>query len=205
MQPWLLSAAALAVDLPLSTQGCESLEQLGELRFTFNVESSGALKVSRAWIYRPKTREVVRTIEDDSISFTFGAPEGDEQTQADAQFINDSFWLMPQCHLSWASDATVTDRGTAPLPIGEGEAHKVTVRYAADGGGYTPGDAYDLFVQDDRIVAWIYRRRAEDKPTMITTFTDYVPAGPLSVATEHVSEDGEFRLFFTDVAASPSP
>lgn len=203
MQPWLIFSAALAADLPLSTQGCEALDQLDELRFTFNVESSGALKVSRGWLYRPRTREVVRTVEETTTTFTFGAPEGDTQTQADAQFINDSFWLMPQCHFAWASDATVTDQGSAVLPIGEGEANKITVRYASDGGGYTPGDAYDLFVQDQKIVAWIYRRGAATEPTLITTFTDYVSAGPLSVATEHLSEDGEFRLFFTDVSASP--
>ncbi len=203
MQVWLFSSAVLAVDLPVAPQGCEALSQLGELQFTFNVSSSGVHKVSRGWVYRPATREVVRTLDEETTTFTFGAPEGEEQTQADAQFINDSFWLMPWCHFGWAEDATVTDQGTGPLPIGEGEARKITVRYAAEGGGYTPGDAYDLFVVDDKLVAWVYRRGASDEPTMSTTFTDYVSAGPLSIATEHLSADGEFRLFFTDVVARP--
>ncbi|MBX2799634.1 MAG: hypothetical protein KTR31_18295 [Myxococcales bacterium] len=202
MHALLVASAAVAADLPFPTTGCSSLDGMGELRFTFNVQSQGEVKVRRAWRFTPSTRQVVRTVDGAELAFTFGAPVNEEQTQADAQFINDSFWLMPQCHMAWASDLNVIEQGDASIPVGEGTARKVTVRYSASGGGYTPGDAYDLFLgPDGRMVAWTYRRKAGSDPTLSTTFANYVPMGSMHVATEHVSADGEFRVFFTEVSA----
>jgi hypothetical protein len=125
-----------------------------------------------------------------------------EARDADKAFINDSFWLSPPLHLSWAGDdVKVTDAGTAPLPVGEGTGRKVTVSYPATGGGYTPGDAYDLFLNDKGlIVAWNYRKGGAPEPTMSTSFADHQQFGPLTIALDHRSPDGKFRLWFTDVS-----
>lgn len=209
MNAWILLGTALAGDLPFSTTGCDQLLQLQELRFTFHVEASGELKLTRAWVYHPKTGEVTRTLDGESMTFVFGSPQGEKETEADAHFINDSFWLFPSCHIAWATDATVSEpvQSTLPVaPVGEapGRGPMVSVQYDPDGGGYTPGDAFDLYLGNQgEIVAWAYRREGKQPPLLSTTFTDYVQAGPIRVATEHRSADQEFRLFFTDIAAIP--
>ena len=201
----LLSGLALGADLPFSTAGCDQLSTLSELRFTFNVEVSGEHKTERRWEYHPRSSKVVRTVDGESMTFTFGSPKGEAETEADAQFVNDSFWLLPSCHMAWAKDIVISPvgEGTIPVaPVGEapGRARMVTVTYPEDGGGYTPGDAYDLYLgANGEIVAWSYRRKAAAEPTLSTTFDDYVSAGPLRIATEHASSDRDFRLFFTDV------
>ncbi|MEN0065130.1 MAG: hypothetical protein AAGA48_23505 [Myxococcota bacterium] len=200
----LLSTSSFAADLPLSIEGCEILSTYEEVRFTFHVETEGELKVSREWLISPKTNQVTRTVSGESITFTRGAPTNEAQTRADAQFINDSFWLYPQCHVGWATDIEVTEHGTTAMPFGEGAALKTTVRYPAVGGGYTPGDAYDLFHNaQGEIVAWHYRRRNADEPSLTVAFNTPERLGPLKVATNHPTEDGAFRVYFTDLSATP--
>jgi hypothetical protein len=190
--------------------GTDRISELAELRFTFNVERDGELKASRAWTWHPADNTVTRTMAGESLTFVFGAPKDDAERKADAQFVNDSFWLAPQMHLRWAGpDLTVTDAGEGPIPdgvrpsgAGEGTARKIVMQYAPTGGGYTPGDAYDLFLDPNgRIVAWNYREGGAPEPSMTTSFDGYVEVGPLTLATEHRSPDGKLRLFFTDLAA----
>ncbi|MEO0603498.1 MAG: hypothetical protein AAF211_18815, partial [Myxococcota bacterium] len=122
----------------------------------------------------------------------------------DAQFINDTFWLWPQCHLGWASDLDVVEHGATSMPFGQGAALRTTVRYPAVGGGYRPGDAYDLFHNaQGRIVAWHYRRLNAKEPTLTVRFSTPVELGPLTVQTDHVTEDEGFRVYFTDLSATP--
>ena len=48
--------------------------------------------------------------------------------------------------------AAVEDAGTSKLPLGEGSAEKIVVKYASDG-GYSPGDTWELYVgTDGRII-----------------------------------------------------
>ena len=132
----------------------------------------------------------------------------------DAHFVNDSFWLLLPLHLKWAGrDVTITDHGLkarqrpgtrmndAGQTIDAGidlERH-VTVAYASSGGGYTPGDRYELYLDmNDRIVRWDFHRGGATEPTLTTTWTGYQRFGPLLVPPERRGA-GDFRLFFTDV------
>jgi hypothetical protein len=88
-------------------------------------------------------------------------------------------------------------------PMGKGKARKVTVTYPKTGGGYTPGDSYDLFIgADHRVVAWNFHRGGDPKPTLTVTWADYKMAGPILIACDHrgTLQDKPFRLFFTGVA-----
>lgn len=181
--------------------GVDRLAQVLELKFTFNVARDGKVVASRAWKWEPAKQRVTRTIGDQSHTYTRDKM-ADADIPVDRQFINDSFWLSPALHLSWAGEGVaVEDKGEVDLPIGEGKAHLLTMTYPAKG-GYTPGDAYDLYLGDnDLIVAWNYRAGNNSKPSMTTTFEDYISAGPLQIAREHRTHDGGFRLFFTEVTA----
>ncbi|MEQ1503796.1 MAG: hypothetical protein ABMB14_16265 [Myxococcota bacterium] len=214
---WFIVAAAHADDgakARVAPLGVDRLAEVGALSFTFNVEKDGQLKASRSWTWHPVDGTVTRKLGDEVTTFVFGKPSGEVEQKADAQFVNDTFWLAPQLHLRWAGpDLTVTDGGDVPPPLavpgGAATTHLVTMQYAPTGGGYTPGDAYDLYLDPSgKIVAWNYREGGAAAPTMTTTFDGYVAVGPLTLATEHRSADGAFRLYFTELSVSsagPTP
>jgi hypothetical protein len=98
---------------------------------------------------------------------------------------------------------TAEDKGMTTAPMGKGKARMVTVTYPKTGGGYTPGDSYDLFVgADNRVVVWNYHNGGAPKPALTVTWADYKMAGPVSIAEDHRGTAGgkPFRLFFSDVA-----
>jgi len=78
------------------------------------------------------------------------------------------------------------------------------VKYPSEGGGYTPGDTWELYLDaDKRVEQMLYRRGGPKKPSVVTvTWTDYKKAGPLLIATDHRgTADGQpLRIFFSDVA-----
>ena len=211
----LVSAASGAeIDL-LAPLGTEQWERVERLTFAFNVERDGVLKSRRLWTWQPAEGTVTLAVEGDSpLSFRFGHPTNEQERKADARFVNDSFWLLPHLHARWAGrDLTVVDGGTTVGPLGVGTARLVTLRYAADGGGYSPGDAYDLFLDaNGRMVAWHFREGGRAEPSLTTTFEGWRQVGPLWMATEHRDADaiepgppGGFRLFFTDLAVEMRP
>ena len=59
-------------------------------------------------------------------------------------FINDNYTLLFPLKAYWDSSPAVIDAGTYNLPVGSGSAELVAVKYPAEGGGYTPGDTWEL-------------------------------------------------------------
>ena len=110
---------------------------------------------------------------------------------------------------SWAqmfvywSGADVQDMGMQKLPLGEGSAKQVVVKYPSEG-GYTPGDTWELYVgSDDRVEEFIYHGGEPTKPSVvIATWTDYKKAGPLLISMDRRgTADGQpLRVFFSDVS-----
>ena len=75
----------------------------------------------------------------------------------------------------------------------------ITLTYP-DQGGYTPGDAYDIFYNDDFMIEeWVFRRGNAQEPTMATTFENYKDYNGIKIATDHKMADGNWNLNFTDV------
>jgi len=119
--------------------------------------------------------------------------------KVDAWFINDNYWLLFPFHIAWDSDITLEDIGRQKLPLGGGQAKCVVITFPASG-GYTPGDVYEIYLNDDsRLLQWVYRRGGSEQPTRVTTWENYRPAGPLVLALDHQAGDDSFRLWFTGV------
>jgi hypothetical protein len=67
-------------------------------------------------------------------------------------------------------------------------------------GGYTPGDVYELYLDDRfRLTQWVYRRGGSEKPSRITTWEDHRRVDALTFSLNHQGEDQNFRVWFTNV------
>ncbi|MFL5440622.1 MAG: hypothetical protein ACJ79W_15795 [Myxococcales bacterium] len=192
------------------TYGFDSFGQIDAIRYTFNIDF-GAFKLSRSWIWEPKTDRITYDGKDKSgkpvkISYSrsqLATQDAFVKEQVDPGFFNDQYWLLFPFHVLWDTSATVQDAGKQKLPLGKGSAQKVAVKYPSSG-GYLPGDTWELFVgKDGRIQALHFIRGGDTKPTALSTnWADHKKAGPLLVALDHRGTcDGQpCRIFFSDVA-----
>ena len=183
--------------------GSESFHQIEVIEYTFNVQI-GDKHIKRSWIWWPQVEQVEFKGGADQESTLYnrlelGHDPPQDVKQVDAWFINDNYWLLFPIHLAWDQQATVEDTGHRDLPMGQGTAKCVVVSYPKTG-GYTAGDVYELFVDENHMLTqWVYRRGGSATPTRITTWEEHRKLGPLTVSLDHYGDNGKFRVWFTDV------
>jgi hypothetical protein len=201
------------VDQLAKTYGLDSYGQLDAVRYTFNLELP-ALKVSlsRTWTWEPKTGQVTYEAKDKDgkpVKVTYNRSQlnnapANVKDEIEPGFVNDNYWFFFPFHVYWDTSAVVTVKEKQKLPIGQGTATLVSVKYPAEVGGYTPGDTWDLYVgKDGRVVQFIYHRGGPKKPSNVTTtWAGYKKAGPLLVSTDHrgTADAKPARIFFSNVA-----
>jgi hypothetical protein len=191
------------------TYGLDSFGQIEAIRYTFNAQASG-LDVARSWIWEPKTDQITyegkdksgKPVKDTYLRSQIGSQSADVKETIDPSFWNDNYWLILPFHVAWDTNATVEDAGMQKLPLGNGSAEKVVVKYPSDG-GYSPGDTWELYIgPDGRIEEMAYHGGGPAKPVVIATWADYKKAGPLLVSLEHrgTRNGGPLHLFFSNVA-----
>jgi hypothetical protein len=191
------------------TYGLDSWGQIDAIRYTFNIP---AFKVSRTWTWEPKADRVTYEGKDKAgnpVKVTYvrsqlSSQPANVKDEIDHGFVNDQYWLVFPFHVVWDSGANVEDKGMHKLPNGKGTARQVVVKYPSEGGGYTPGDTWELFVgKDNRVEYMVYHRGGPVKPSLVSvTWADYKKAGPLLVSTDHRgTADGKpVQVFFSNVA-----
>jgi hypothetical protein len=183
--------------------GFQYFSNVEKIQYTFNVKK-GEKQVTRFWIWEPHLDRVTYKGMDYQEAITYSRneiirTESNKLKKIDAWFINDNYWLLFPYHVAWDTNAKVKDTGRKRLPMGHGEAKCVVVTYPKSG-GYTPGDVYDLYVDDQyRLTQWVYRRGGSEKPTRISTWDDHRNVGPLTLSLNHQGEDKNFRVWFTNV------
>jgi len=194
------------------TYGLDSFGQVEAIRYTWNGEIPGLFKVAHAWEWEPKTNKVSYEGKDKDgkpVKVTYMRSELSSQPDAvknevDPAFSNDNYWLLFPFHAYWDTSATMTDQGMHKLPIGNGSAELVAVKYPAAVGGYTPGDTWELYVgKDKRVEQFAYHRGGPRKPSLvIATWAGYKKAGPLLISTEHRgTADGKpLHIFLSNVS-----
>jgi hypothetical protein len=192
------------------TYGLDSFGQIEGIRYTFNLDFPG-VKLARAWEWEPKTGKVSYEGKDKDgkpvkVSYMrseLGSQSDAVKNEVDPGFINDNYWFLFPFHAYWDSSATVTDQGMHKLPVGNGSAELVAVKYPAEG-GYTPGDTWELYVgKDNRVEQLVYHRGGPKKPSVvIATWAGYKKAGPLLISTEHRgTADGKpLHIFLSNVS-----
>jgi hypothetical protein len=196
------------------TYGLDSFGQIDAIRYTFNVEFPG-VNLSRSWIWEPKTGQVSyegKDKEGKPVKVTYQRSQLNSQTDAvkneiDPGFVNDQYWLIFPFHAYWDTGADVQDKGAQQLPLGNGSAQLISVKYPSNI-GYTPGDTWDLYLgKDNRVEQFVYTRGGPKKPSVVkATWEGYKKAGPLLISTDHrgTADGGPLHLFFSDVAVKLS-
>jgi hypothetical protein len=190
--------------------GLDSFGQIEGIRYTFNADL-GKVKVSRSWVWEPKTGQISYEGKDKAgkpVKVTYlrsqlSSQDAMVKDEIDPAFFNDQYWLLFPLHLSWDSSAEVQETGKQKLPMGKGPATRVVVKYPSEG-GYTPGDTWEIFVgADNRIEEFVFHRGGSKKPTVVVaSWGDYKMAGPLLVSLDRrgTGDGNPLRVSFSDVS-----
>ncbi len=192
----------------VESHGIDRWDKVETLRFTFHVQRPKS-ELKRVWTWSPKTN-VVKLMYDPKpdetkvVEYDRDELDGDtprEIRKIDRWFINDSFWLLLPLHLQWSQDVKLTDGPMRLAPMGRVIAREITVTYPEQGGGYTPGDVYKLYVDDQwRIHQWAFHRAGADKPSLTCIWVQDIQAGPLTLCSYYGNPDTKFKLYMTNVS-----
>lgn len=179
--------------------GFENWKKIKQIQFKFNVERGGKVSSGRTWNWRPKTNDVLFMSATDTLAYNRGTLDSISK-RTNGGFVNDKFWLLAPFNLIWDKNSyTYTHEAKTEAPISKKTMQRLTVVYANEG-GYTPGDAYDYYFEDDYILKeWVFRKSNAEKPSLTTTWENYAEYDGLKIALDHKNADGTFRLFFDGV------
>jgi hypothetical protein len=205
---WAQTRAPVAEQIA-KVYGLDSFGQIDAIRYTFSIQLPG-LDLSRSWVWQPKTDQISYEGKDKEgkpvkVTYVETKLTGESaivKDEIEPAFVNDNFWLILPFHIHWDSSADIEDMGVQKLPLGNGSAKRVAVRYPS--GGYSPGDTWELYVgPDNRVEELVFHRGGSMKPSLvIVSWEDYKKAGPLLISTDHRgTADGKpLRVSFSNVS-----
>ncbi len=184
--------------------GVDGFASIKSISYTFHADLGDKAFV-RSWTWLPESNTVTlhgRTSEED-VRYQRAKMDSDPSgslAETDKQFVNDLYWLIFPIQVAW-------DPGVSVEPLPEDAAAVVPDAFAGlrvrfpDGVGYTPGDVYDLFYdQDHRITNWVFRKGGGADPTMVSEWKEYETFGPLSISLNRPAPDQSVRIWFENVA-----
>ncbi|MBB6680737.1 hypothetical protein H4O20_04710 [Aequorivita sp. 609] len=181
-----------------NASGYKNWKDISEIAFTFNV-NRGDNHFYRAWTWNPKSGDVTMTSANDTISYNRSQLDS-LNFETDAAFINDKYWLLTPFQLKWDENITISEKKNIVAPISKDTLNQITIVYGSEG-GYTPGDAYDFFYDEDfKIREWNYRKGNADTPSLSTTWEDYENFNGIEIAKTYKDSTGGFKLYFTDIS-----
>ncbi len=177
--------------------GIDKFNNIKKLHYTFNV-ARDSLLVSRSWIWNKESGEITMINNEDTVTY-FQADITEDLKKVDHRFINDKYWLLFPFQLVWDSNMTYENFGSQTAPVSGKQLTKLTIQYGAEG-GYTPGDAYDLYLDENWIIReWEFRRSGKEPPGSAITWEGYTDISGIKVATNHLRKEGNFRLYFSNI------
>ncbi len=186
------------LEIIANANGFQNWKNVTEIKFTFNVDRD-TTHFERDWTWKPKTNDITASSAEGTIDYNWASMDS-IANKTNAGFINDKYWLLAPYQLIWDADnVTYVHNKNAEAPMSKKSMQKLTIVYGGDG-GYTPGDAYDFYFEDDFIIQeWAFRRSNQIEPSMITSFEDYKMINGLNIATMHKMPDSDFKLYFTSL------
>ncbi|MDB5105936.1 MAG: selenophosphate synthetase [Fibrobacteres bacterium] len=191
----LMAAAghsATLVDTVLAKYGMDAFKNAKEIRFTFHAKVAG-MGPSHTWSWKPKADSV--TSVDKGISYSRKSMN-EKEKKIDKGFVNDMYWLTFPLHLGMDKGIEIKiDSALTPSPKKKEPLRRIAVAYVQEA-GYTPNDAYELFVAPDGLIKeWVYHRKGS-KRGAAWTWEDNAVIGGILFSREH---KGIVRIHFTDI------
>jgi hypothetical protein len=178
--------------------GIDNFDDLEQLQYTFNVSRHDTLLVARTWVWQRGSGNIIMIKNQDTVNYQL-ANITEDLKKVDHSFINDKYWLLFPFHLVWDSNVTHTNMGRQTAPLSGKQLTRLTVQYGEEG-GYTPGDAYDLYLDDNWVIReWVFRKSASSSPGSAISWENYADFSGLKIATNHYNSDTGIRIYFTDV------
>ena len=178
--------------------GFSNWKNVNKIEFTFNVDR-GENHFERRWEWQPKENYVVSAINKDSIYRYTRAKMDSTSITIDKGFINDKYWLLVPFQLVWDEGTSISEPVKEMAPISKTELNKITLTYGNEG-GYTPGDAYDIYYDEDYMIReWVFRKGNSEEPSMTTTFENYEDFNGIKIAKDHKMAEGNFNLYFSNI------
>ncbi|MBZ9651740.1 hypothetical protein [Psychroflexus montanilacus] len=183
-----------------SANGYENWSEVDSISYTFNAQNGDNIS-SRTWKWKPKTGEVTMKTQDTTLTYNTNKFEEDIAF-ADRGFVNDKYWLLFPFHLVWDDnfDYEVTEQVEAPI---SGELMQEIAIMYKDEAGYTPGDTYHIYVDENKMIReWSYTPKGSDEPRLATTWEDYDDFNGIKIARMHDTKEGSFKIYFTDISVN---
>ena len=191
------SKPTTTAEIIANNYGFKQFKNIKEIAFTFNVDRDSS-HYQRSWIWKPKSNDVTLITAKDTITYNRKSIDS-TSIKADQGFINDKFWLLTPFQLMWDKSATISKVVKAKAPISKLETNKITITYP-NNGGYTPGDAYDFYFNDNYLITeWVYREGNKKEASLITTFENHKDFNGIKIALEHKQAGVNWNLNFTDI------
>ncbi len=177
--------------------GFEYWNNVDKLQFTFNVDRDTS-HFERTWIWKVKMNEITSISANDTITYNRNKLDS-ISSKTNGGFINDKYWLLAPFNLIWdEGNYTYVHHEKEIAPISKKPMQKLTIVYGSEG-GYTPGDAYDFFFEDDYLLKeWVFRKGNQTEASLVTSWEDYIEKGGLNIAKMHKNDEG-FKLYFTNI------
>jgi hypothetical protein len=193
-----LSEAELRAQQVAEAHGLDAFAQVSEVAFTWGVARTDG-NFERRWIWNTKTDTVTRIMNGDSISYNWKRLDS-VSNEINKGFINDKYWLFAPLQLAWDKGSYTVSLEKEVESLGQGHIlDKLTITYGNEG-GYTPGDAYDFYIDKDHVVReWVFRRGASEEPSIVSICEDYITLGGLVMAQKHNRSGQENYLYLSDI------
>ncbi len=181
-----------------NAHGFENWKNVSEVNFTFKVNRDTIKGRGRSWVWKPKEDSIKVMVDGATVEYVRSKMDS-THIKTDRAFINDKYWLLVPFQLIWDNSATLSEPKKAKSPIHKKELNMVSLTYSNEG-GYTPGDAYDIFYDDNYLIQeWVFRRGNSEKPSLTTTFENYKDYNGIKIATDHKQEGENWNLHFVDI------
>ena len=182
-----------------NAHGYENWKNVEKVEFTFKVDRDTIKGQGRSWIWHPKKDRVKMTMGEIAVEYKRSEMDS-TQIRADQGFINDKYWFLVPFQLVWDTSATISEPKTTESPIKKEQLDMITILYG-EKGGYTPGDAYDIYYDKNYLIKeWVFRQGNSSEPSLTNTFENYKDFNGIKIAIDHKKEGGNWNLNFADIS-----
>ena len=173
-----------------NAHGFDNWKHVSEIQFTF--------AENRHWIWKPKTNDITLTTSKDTINYNRKSIDS-LSLKADRAFINDKFWVLIPFQLVLDEGVTISEPIKTEAPISQTKINKITLTYSNEG-GYTPGDAYDIYFDNEYLIKeWAFRKGNKPEAGLINTFENYQDFKGIKIALDHKKGEGDWNLKLTNI------